>query len=51
MSFEPDNQAVDAEQTDILELILRELRVISTLLGQGQNENVESIREGMNDAD
>ena len=50
MSYEPDNKQSEQQTIDKLDLILQELKVISLLLAQGQNENAESIREGMHDA-
>ena len=39
----------EKQTIDRLDLILKELKVISLLLAQGQNEDSDSIREGMKD--
>ena len=49
MSFEPDNEVLQEKNIDYLAMIAHELKVISFLLAQGQNENADSIREGMKD--
>ena len=49
MSFEPDNEVAENQNIDKLDLILKELKVISILLAEGQNENADSIREGLDD--
>jgi hypothetical protein len=50
MSFEPDNEQSEQQNIDKLDLILKELRLITLLLAQGQNENADSLREGIQDA-
>jgi len=47
MSLEAEDPQDHRETLDISELILLELRVISYLLGEGQSENADSIREGL----
>jgi len=48
MSFDADNPLPEALQRDLLELILLELKLISTLLGEMSSEyNVDILRKGL----
>lgn len=47
MSFTPNDSIKEAQKLDISELILLELRVISTLLAEGHNQDVNELRESI----